>query len=79
MTEVKPIQIARWLGKRRMAQVKSISFEPGGFQVVLRPSLWNPTYETNGRFVPTDESLSEIKDDLLEFFSDIEVDKETTK
>jgi hypothetical protein len=71
MPNVTKEQIQRWLGKRRLAQVKQIWFEGGGFQVVLKDGLVNERYDTNGRFVSTDEPLSEIKADLLELFDDI--------
>lgn len=71
MPQITKEQIQRWLGKRRSAQVKEIWFEGGGFQVVLKDGLVNERYDTNGRFVQTDEPLSEIKADLLELFADI--------
>ena len=71
MPQITKEQIQRWLGKRRLAQVGQLWFESDGFQIVLKDGLDNAKWDTNGRFVRTDEPIADIKEDLLEFFDDI--------
>lgn len=71
MAHISKQKIEQWLGKRRMAQVGQLWFESDGFQIVLKDGLDNAKWDTNGRFVRTDEPISDIKEDLLEFFDDV--------
>jgi hypothetical protein len=59
---------AKWLGKRRMSKVGQMWVESDGIMVILKDGLTNEKWDTNGRFVLTDEPIADIKSDLLEFF-----------
>ena len=59
---------AKWLGKRRMTKVGKMWVESDGIMVILKDGLTNEKWDTNGRFVLTDEPIADIKSDLLEFF-----------
>ena len=62
---------AKWLGKRRMAKVGKMWVESDGIMVILKDGLTNEKWDTNGRFVLTDEPIADIKSDLLEFFDNV--------
>jgi hypothetical protein len=61
----------KWLGKRRMSKVGQMWVESDGIMVILKDGLTNEKWDTNGRFVLTDEPIADIKADLLEFFNDV--------
>ena len=58
----------KWLGKRRMSKVGQMWVESDGIMVILKDGLTNEKWDTNGRFVLTDEPIADINSDLLEFF-----------
>ena len=62
---------AKWLGKRRMTKVGKMWVESDGIMVILKDGLTNEKWDTNGRFVLTDEPIADIKSDLLEFFDNV--------
>lgn len=66
-------QIAKILGRRRMAMVGEISFEGRDFQIILKDGLINTRWETDARFFDTTETMADLKADMLEFFDDIEL------
>jgi hypothetical protein len=68
MNAVTTIHFAKWLGKRRMTKVGKMWVESDGIMVILKDGLTNEKWDTNGRFVLTDEPIADIKSDLLEFF-----------
>jgi hypothetical protein len=45
--------------------------ESDGIMVILKDGLTNEKWDTNGRFVLTDEPIADIKSDLLEFFDNV--------
>ena len=65
----------KWLGKRRMSKVGQMWVESDGIMVILKDGLNNEKWDTNGRFVLTDEPIADIKSDLLEFFDDVVEEK----
>jgi hypothetical protein len=71
MAEVTTNHFEKWLGKRRMSKVGRMWVESDGIMVVLKDGLTNEKWDTNGRFVLTDEPIADIKADLLEFFNDV--------
>jgi hypothetical protein len=71
MAEVTTNHFEKWLGKRRMSKVGRMWAESDGIMVVLKDGLTNEKWDTNGRFVLTDEPIADIKADLLEFFNDV--------
>ena len=62
---------AKWLGKRRMTKVGKMWVESDGIMVILKDGLTNEKWDTNGRFVLTDEPIADIKSDLFEFFDNV--------
>jgi len=75
MAEVTTNHFEKWLGKRRMSKVGRMWVESDGIMVVLKDGLTNEKWDTNGRFVLTDEPIADIKADLLEFFDDVVEEK----
>ena len=71
MNAVTKTHFAKWLGKRRMAKVGQMWIESDGIMVILKDGLTNEKWDTNGRFVLTDEPIADIKSDLLEFFDNV--------
>jgi hypothetical protein len=63
------------MGKRRLAKVGRMWAESDGIMVILKDGLTNEKWDTNGRFIATDESHADIKADLLEFFDNIVEEK----
>jgi hypothetical protein len=76
MNNITTAHFEKWLGKRRMSKVGRMWAESGGIMVVLKDGLTNEKWDTNGRFVLTDELIADIKSDLLEFFDDVVEEKE---
>jgi hypothetical protein len=72
MINVTPARVEKMLGRKRMALVGQIWSEGNGIMVVLKPGLINTAYDTDGRFCPFEDTLAEFREDLLEFFDDIE-------
>jgi len=75
MSAITTNHFEKWLGKRRMSKVGRMWVESGGIMVVLKDGLTNEKWDTNGRFVLTDEPIADMKSDLLEFFDDVVKDK----
>lgn len=71
MNAVTTTHFAKWLGKRRMTKVGKMWVESDGIMVILKDGLTNEKWDTNGRFVLTDEPIADIKSDLLEFFDNV--------
>jgi hypothetical protein len=71
MNNITTAHFEKWLGKRRMSKVDRMWVESDGIMVVLKDGLTNEKWDTNGRFVLTDEPIADIKSDLLEFFNDV--------
>jgi hypothetical protein len=71
MNEVTINHFEKWLGKRRMSKVDRMWVESDGIMVILKDGLTNEKWDTNGRFVLTDEPIADIKSDLLEFFDNV--------
>jgi len=71
MNAVTSNHFVKWLGKRRMTKVGKMWVESDGIMVILKDGLTNEKWDTNGRFVLTDEPIADIKSDLLEFFDNI--------
>jgi hypothetical protein len=71
MNTVTTTHFAKWLGKRRMTKIGKMWVESDGIMVILKDGLTNEKWDTNGRFVLTDEPIADIKSDLLEFFDNV--------
>ena len=71
MNNITTAHFEKWLGKRRMSKVGQMWVESDGIMVILKDGLNNEKWDTNGRFVLTDEPIADIKSDLLEFFDDV--------
>ena len=71
MSNVTTAHFEKWLGKRRMSKVGQMWVESDGIMVILKDGWTNEKWDTNGRFVDTGESITDIKSDLLEFFDDV--------
>jgi hypothetical protein len=75
MNNITTAHFEKWLGKRRMSKVGQMWVESDGIMVILKDGLNNEKWDTNGRFVLTDEPIADIKSDLLEFFDDVVEEK----
>lgn len=75
MNNITIAHFEKWLGKRRMSKVGLMWVESDGIMVILKDGLTNEKWDTNGRFVLTDEPIADIKSDLLEFFGDVVEEK----
>jgi len=71
MNNVPVSQVESWLGKRRMAKVGKIWSEGNGVMVILKEGLTNDKWDTNGIFISHEETISDQKAELLQFFEDI--------
>ena len=71
MNNITTAHFEKWLGKRRMSKVGQMWVESDGIMVILKDGLNNEKWDTNGRFVLTDEPIADIKSDLLEFFDNV--------
>jgi hypothetical protein len=71
MGQITRQQIKRWLGKRRMAKVSQIWSEGNGIQVALKAEFFCEKYDTDGIFLSFEDSVSENRDALMDFFSGI--------